>query len=206
MPLRIAVLISGGGSTLANLIQRIDDGRLRDVTIDLVVSSRSGVPGVGIARDAGLALKIVRAKDCRTGPAFSARITEQVDAAGVSLVVLAGFLCLWRFPARYAERVLNLHPALLPAFGGRGMYGRRVHEAVLAAGARESGCTVHIADLEYDQGPIVAQARVALRPGDTVATLAERVRAAERELYPEVIQRVARNGLAWLRERGAAKP
>lgn len=204
MPLRIAVLISGGGSTLANLIRRIDDGRLRDVTIGLVVSSGSAVPGVGIARDAGLALKIVRTKDSRTGPSFSARITELVDEADVSLVVLAGFLHLWRFPARYAGRVLNIHPALLPAFGGRGMFGRRVHEAVLAAGAGESGCTVHIANLEYDQGPIVARARVALRPDDTVATLAERVQAAERELYPEVIQRVAEHGLEWLRERGAA--
>lgn len=204
MPLRIAVLISGGGSTLANLIRRIDDGRLHDVTIGLVVSSGSAVPGVGIARDAGLALKIVHTKDSRTGPSFSARITELVDEAGVSLVVLAGFLHLWRFPARYAGRVLNIHPALLPAFGGRGMFGRRVHEAVLAAGAGESGCTVHIANLEYDQGPIVARARVALRPDDTVATLAERVQAAERELYPEVIQRVAEHGLEWLRERGAA--
>lgn len=204
MPLRIAVLISGGGSTLANLICRIDDGRLRDVTIGLVVSSGSAVPGVGIAREAGLALKIVHTKDSRTGPSFSARITELVDEAGVSLVVLAGFLHLWRFPARYAGRVLNIHPALLPAFGGRGMFGRRVHEAVLAAGAGESGCTVHIANLEYDQGPIVARARVALRPDDTVATLAERVQAAERELYPEVIQRVAEHGLEWLRERGAA--
>ncbi len=197
-PLKLGVLISGGGTTLENLIQRIRDGRLRNVEIRLVISSRSQVRGVEIARAAGLPLAVMRPKDYAGEASFSDAITAALDAAGVELVVLAGFLCLWRFPERYAGRVLNIHPALLPRFGGPGMYGHHVHEAVLAAGERESGCTVHLADLLYDHGPIVAQMRVPVEPGDTPETLAQRVGVAERELYPQVIQRVADEGLVWL--------
>jgi folate-dependent phosphoribosylglycinamide formyltransferase PurN len=103
-------------------------------------------------------------------------------------------------PPRYAGRVLNIHPALLPRFGGRGFWGHHVHEAVLAAGVTESGCTVHLVDTEYDHGPIVAQRRVPVLPGDTPDTLAERVGVAERELYPHVIQQVANQGLEWLKQ------
>lgn len=197
-PLRLAVLISGGGTTLENLIERIRTGRLRRVEIRQVVSSRRAVRGVEVARAAGLPLAIVRKLDYPEEPAFSDAVTAVLDGAGIDLVALAGFLCFWRFPPRYAGRVLNIHPALLPRFGGRGMYGARVHAAVLAAGERESGCTVHLADHQYDHGPIVAQQRVPVLPGDTPATLAERVGAAERELYPRVIQQVADHGLEWL--------
>lgn len=205
-PLRLAVLISGSGTTLANLLDRMGDGRLRGVEIRLVVSSRRGVPGVGVAQRAGLPVEIVRKRDYPDEAAFSDALTAVIDRADVELVVMGGFLCLWRFPPRYEGRVLNVHPALLPRFGGQGMYGRRVHEAVLAAGERESGCTVHLADQQYDHGPIVAQQRVPVRPDDTAETLAQRVMAAERELYPAVIQAVADHGLSWLRERagGAA--
>ena len=197
--LPIGVLISGGGSTLENLIQRTHDGRLAGVRIVQVVSSRSAVRGVEIARAAGLPLEVVRQRDFADGAAFSAAIADVLDGAGVELVALGGFLCHWQLPDRYAWRVLNIHPALLPDFGGRGMYGRRVHEAVLAAGRRESGCTVHIVDQEYDHGPIVAQQRVPVLERDTPDTLAARVMAAERELYPRVIGEVARRGVAWLR-------
>jgi phosphoribosylglycinamide formyltransferase-1 len=197
-PLRIAVLISGSGSTLDNLIRRIQDGRLRHVHIARVVSSRGSVRGVEIARAASLPLSIVRQKDYSSAESFSEALTREVDAAGVDIVILAGFLCLWRFPERYAGRVLNLHPALLPLFGGRGMYGRNVHAAVLAAGAQMSGCTVHLADDIYDHGRIVAQREVRVHPGDTPDTLAARVSAAEQELLPEVIQRIADHGSACL--------
>ncbi len=197
-PLSIGVLISGGGSTLENLIRRIADGRLRNAAIGVVISSRATVRGVEIAHAAGLPVRVIRRRDFDEA-SFSATITSALDAAGVGLVVLAGFLCFWRIPPHYAGRVLNIHPALLPRFGGRGFFGRHVHEAVLAAGAAESGCTVHIADNEYDHGPIVAQARVAVVPGDTPQTLAERVGVAERELYPHVIQEVADCGVGWLR-------
>jgi phosphoribosylglycinamide formyltransferase-1 len=115
-------------------------------------------------------------------------------------VALGGFLCFWRLPPQYEGRVLNIHPALLPRFGGKGFYGHRVHEAVLTAGAAESGCTVHLVDNQYDHGPIVAQSRVPVRPDDTPDTLAERVGLAERELYPRVIQQVADQGLEWLQQ------
>ena len=198
--LALGVLISGGGTTLENLIERIADGRLRGVQIRQVVSSRGAVRGVEIARRAGLPLEIVRKKDHSDERAFSAAIVAALERAGVELVVMGGFLCYWHIPNRYQGRVLNIHPALLPAFGGREMYGLRVHEAVLASGATESGCTVHIADDQYDHGPIVAQRRVPVRPDDTPESLAARVGAAERELYPHVIQQVADHGLGWLQQ------
>jgi phosphoribosylglycinamide formyltransferase-1 len=197
-PLRLAVLISGAGSTLANLIERIRDGRLRGAEIRLVISSRRAVRGVEIARDAGLSVEIIRPIDFADERAFSEAITAALDRADPHLVLMAGFMRFWRLPPRYEGRVLNIHPALLPKFGGRGMHGGHVHAAVLAAGDRESGCTVHLVDLEYDHGSIVAQRRVPVLPGDTVDTLAERVQAAERELYPEIVQAVADRGLEWL--------
>lgn len=197
-PLRLGVLISGSGTTLENLIEHSADGRLRNVRFELVISSRGSVRGVEIARRAELPLAIIRKRDFADVSEFSQALTDALDAAHVDLVVMAGFLCLWRFPTRYAGRVLNIHPALLPSFGGHGMYGLRVHRAVLAAGVTESGCTVHLADAEYDHGPIVAQARVPVRAGDTPESLAARVGEAERELYPQVIQGVADHGLSWL--------
>ncbi|RMF79917.1 MAG: phosphoribosylglycinamide formyltransferase [Planctomycetota bacterium] len=198
-PLSIAVLVSGGGSTLANLIARIDTRRLRGVRIRRVISSRAGVGAVEIAQRAGLPTTVIRKADYASLRDFGTAIALQLDADDVELVVMGGFLCLWDFPPRYEGRALNIHPALLPKFGGRGMHGMRVHEAVLKSGATESGCTVHIADRLYDHGPIVAQQRVDVLPGDTPESLAARVAAAERELYPRVIQAVADHGLKWLR-------
>jgi len=198
-PLRLGVLISGGGTTLENLIRRIRDGRLRGVRIALVISSRGAVRGVTIAREAGLPVEVIRRRDYADEESFSGAISAALDQVAADLVVLAGFLCHWRLPERYFGRALNIHPALLPKFGGKGMYGRHVHEAVLAAGETESGCTVHLVDDQYDHGPIIAQARVPVLPNDTPDTLAERVMAAERELYPQVIQQVADHGVQWLR-------
>ena len=195
-PLRLAVLISGGGSTLDNLIRRIADGRLRNVEIVGVISSRRTAGGVKIAECAGLPTTIVRRKDFATPDEFSAALTAAVEPLNPDLVVLGGFLCLWTMPQRYLGRVLNIHPALLPKFGGKGLYGHHVHKAVLAAGERESGCTVHFADNEYDHGPVIAQARVPVLAGDTPEMLAARVLDAERELYPQVIQKIADRGLA----------
>ncbi|HOO16035.1 MAG TPA: formyltransferase family protein, partial [Phycisphaerae bacterium] len=130
-PLRLAVLISGAGSTLANLIERIRDGRLRGAEIVLVISSRGAVRGVEIARQAGLPVKIVRPIDFADEQAFSEAITTAVDQAEAHLVLMAGFMRYWRLPPRWQGRVLNIHPALLPRFGGRGMYGGHVHAAVL---------------------------------------------------------------------------
>lgn len=203
--LRIAVLISGGGSTLANLIERIADGLLRSVTIVQAVSSRADARGCDIAHAAGLPVSVISPREHTNVEGFSAALVRVLDGTRPDLVVMGGFLRLWRIPAHYQGRVLNIHPALLPRFGGVGMYGRHVHEAVLAAGERESGCTVHVADDEYDHGPIVSRCRVPVLPGDTPDSLAARVQAAERELYPHVIQRVAEEGVDWL-HRAAREP
>ena len=194
-PLRMVVLISGAGSTLENLIARIADGRLSGVRIVQVVSSRAAVRGVEIARAAGLPVAIVRKRDYPDDDAFSAAQTTAIDSAAPDLAVMAGFLCLWRLPQSYAGRVINIHPALLPMFGGRGFFGMHVHEAVLNSGATESGCTVHLVDNEYDHGPILAQQRIPVLPGDTPETLAARVGEAERDLLPEVISRISRETL-----------
>jgi phosphoribosylglycinamide formyltransferase-1 len=185
-PIDLAVLISGSGRTLQNFIQEIATKRL-DARIVVVVSSSTEAGGNNIARSAGIPLEVVD----RRSPHFSREVTQAVDAHKPDLVLLAGFLHLWEFPAKYEGRVLNIHPALLPDFGGKGMYGQKVHEAVLKSGAKESGCTVHIADLRYDRGPIILQRRVPVLPKDTHATLAARVFAEELIAYPEAVRLVA---------------
>lgn len=196
--IRLAVLISGSGTNLANILARIQSGDLPGVEIGLVISSRSNVGGVDVAREAAIPLRIIRRRDFENESSFSDAITDAITHAEIDLVVMAGFLCFWRIPVRFQNRVLNIHPSLLPAFGGRGMYGRLVHQAVLAGGAHESGCTVHIADNEYDHGPIVDQRKTSVVPGESVESLAQRVAALERELYPDVIRRIQINGVAWL--------
>ncbi len=183
-PLRLAVLLSGGGRTLVNLQRHITDGKL-NARIDMVVSSRSDVKGVGRSRDLGLPTVIIERKSL-THDAFEQAITETVGNA--DLVCMAGFLSLWHIPDRLAGRVINIHPALLPEFGGKGMYGHHVHEAVLAAGRTESGCTVHFCDNQYDHGPIILQRKVPVRPDDTADDLAARVFEQECIAYPEAVR------------------
>lgn len=192
------MLISGSGSTLANLIDCIADGRLVGVRIEAVISSRAGVAGIAVAERAGITVTICPPKDYGDSAAWSAALTAAIDAVAPDLVVMAGFLARWDLPPRYQRRTLNIHPALLPDFGGPGMYGRHVHEAVLASGATVSGCTVHLVDEIYDHGPIVAQARVPVLPDDTPASLAARVQAAERALYPRVLRQIVSEGTGWL--------
>ncbi len=186
---RLAVLISAGGTTLQNLIDRIADGRL-SAEIAAVVSSNPDAYGNERARRAGLRVAVVP----RGAPGFADAVFAAVRAAAPDLVVMAGWLHLLPIPADFRFRVLNIHPALLPAFGGKGMYGRHVHEAVLAYGAKVSGCTVHFADDSYDTGPILVQRAVPVLDDDTPDALAARVYAAECEAYPEAIRRVAEGG------------
>lgn len=198
MALRIAVLISGGGSTLANLITRIEDGRLRGVEIARVIASRRAIMGVEIARAARLDCDIIRPGGFSGAVGFSYAVAAALRESHADLAVMGGYLVRLQIPAGFERRVLNIHPALLPAFGGAGMYGRRVHEAVLRSGASESGCTVHLADDVYDHGPIIAQARTPVYPDDTPETLAARVGGLEHDLYPKVIAQVAEHGVGWL--------
>ena len=185
--MRLAILISGGGRTLVNLQQLIDEGLL-DAQIDVVISSRGDVAGVERARKLGLRTVVVERRG-QTTELFSRRITEVVGE--VDLVGMAGFLAFWRIPDEFLGRVINIHPALLPDFGGKGMYGHYVHEAVLAAGRTESGCTVHYCDNHYDHGPIIVQRKVPVLPEDTPDTLADRVFEQECLAYPEAIQMIA---------------
>jgi phosphoribosylglycinamide formyltransferase-1 len=187
MSFPIAVLISGGGTTLQNLIDRIAEGSL-PARIEQVVSSRPNVRGIDRARAAGLPVEVVERKAFPTIEAFSERTFGLCRSAGARLVCLGGYLQLLRIPADYRLKVVNIHPALLPAFGGKGMYGHHVHEAVLEYGAKVSGCTVHFLDDQYDHGPIIAQRAVEVREDDTPESLAARVFEAECELYPNVIQ------------------
>ena len=187
--LRIAVLASGGGSTFENLVVRSRDGRLAADVVLLVVS-REDCGAVERARRLGVPVAVLRWRKGHQAE-FDRDLTALVEAARTDLVCMGGFLRLWTIPAAYARRVMNIHPALLPAFGGKGMHGRHVHEAVLASGARESGCTVHFATNEYDAGPVILQRRVPVLPDDTAETLAARVLAEEFEAYPEAIARFA---------------
>ncbi|MBN1491573.1 MAG: phosphoribosylglycinamide formyltransferase [Phycisphaerae bacterium] len=185
--IRLGVLISGSGRTLQNFIDLIRDGKL-DAEIAVVISSLSKVKGVDLAKSAGLPIEIVRKRDYRDIDAFSDRILGTLEAHAVDLVCLAGWTCLWRLPRRWFGRVMNIHPALLPKYGGKGFYGHHVHEAVLAARDAESGCTVHFANNEYDAGPIILQRRCPVRPTDTPDALAARVFEQELLAYPEAVR------------------
>lgn len=192
--LRLGILISGGGRTMLNILECIQHSEL-NAEIAVVISSLSSVAGVERARNAGLPVKIIRKKDCANIEAFSARIEQELTAAGVDLVVQGGWLCLWKIPPQYENRVMNIHPALLPCFGGQGMWGHHVHEAVLAAGCKVSGCTVHFCTNEYDRGPIIVQRTCPVLDDDTPDTLAERVFEQECLAYPQTIRLFAEGRL-----------
>jgi phosphoribosylglycinamide formyltransferase-1 len=192
--LKLAVLISGGGRTLKNFIDLQSEGEL-PVTIGLVVSSTSKAGGLKFAKEAGIPCRVVRRDDFPAGAAGNAAFGEAVFSAcreaGVDYVAMAGFLKLAPVPDDFVGRVINIHPALLPAFGGPGMYGDRVHQAVLDAGVKVTGCTVHFVDNEYDAGPIIWQQPVPVFDDDTADTLAKRVFEAEKEAYPHVLKQLA---------------
>ncbi|MCH8148703.1 MAG: phosphoribosylglycinamide formyltransferase [Planctomycetes bacterium] len=184
--LKLAALISGGGKTVLNLQECIRKGTL-DAEISVVISSRGDAKGVERARTAGLNTIVVERRKL-DDEAFQKEISIAVGAP--DLVCMAGFLSLWHIPEPLTGKVINIHPALLPDFGGKGMYGRRVHEAVLKVGRVVSGCTVHFCDNEYDHGPIILQRQVAVIPGETVDSLAVKVFDEECVAYPEAIQMI----------------
>lgn len=192
--LRLAVLISGQGRSLKNLLDRINDGLL-DARIEIVVSSDPAAGGMMHAHDAEIPVVVAETKRTRSENDFSRQVFAPCRTAQVDLVLMAGFIKHVMVPPDFRGRVLNIHPALLPKFGGKGFYGMKVHEAVLAAGEAESGCTVHVVNEEYDQGPVLLQRRVPVLANDTPQTLADRVFEQECELYPEVIQKIARGEL-----------
>jgi phosphoribosylglycinamide formyltransferase-1 len=193
-PFKIAVLISGSGRTLKNFIELAAEDQL-PVDIRLVVSSTATAGGLKFAKEANIPTLVVRRQDFAAGAAGDTAYGDAVFGpcreAGVDYVVMAGFLKLAPVPADFAGRVVNIHPALIPAFCGPGMYGERVHQAVLDAGVRVTGCTVHFVDNEYDHGPIIWQQPVPVFDDDTAGTLAKRVFEVEKEAYPHVLRLLA---------------
>lgn len=186
-PIRLGVLLSGGGRTLLNILDEINKGNLNS-EVAVVISSLSTVAGVERAKNAGLDVKVIRKNDYSNIDDFSEIIEKELTAAKVDLVIQAGWLCLWKIPAKYENRVMNIHPALLPSFGGKGMWGHYVHEAVLKTGCKVSGCTVHFCTNEYDAGPIIIQRTCPAYDTDTPDTLAARVFEQECIAYPETIK------------------
>jgi phosphoribosylglycinamide formyltransferase 1 len=189
-PFRIAVLISGGGTTLHNFIEKIAAGRL-PAEIALVVSSSPTARGLQFAADAGIPSVVIERKAFASQDDFSRAIFDNCRRSRIDLAVLAGFLKRLTIPADFSGRVVNIHPALVPAFCGEGFYGHKVHEAVLEYGAKLSGCTVHFADNQYDHGPVILQRAVPVLDDDTPETLAARVFEAECEAYPEALRLIA---------------
>lgn len=188
--LPIAVLISGGGTTLKNLLAYIDRGAL-DVDIKLVISSRPGVKGLEYADAAKIPTAVIRRCDFATPEEFSQANFQCCRDAGVELVVMGGYLRHLLIADDFENRIVNIHPGLIPAFCGEGFYGSRVHEAALEYGVKVSGCTVHFVNNEYDNGPIILQRTVPAYHDDTPEVLAARVFEQECDAYPAAIQAIA---------------
>ncbi|NND97347.1 MAG: phosphoribosylglycinamide formyltransferase [Pirellulaceae bacterium] len=187
--LPIAVFLSGGGRTLENLLEHRDRYGL-PIDVRLVVSSSSKVRGLSIAREAGIETLVVRKSEYPDPNEYSDAMFGPVRKCGAELVVMAGFLKHVLIPPDFDRRVVNIHPSLLPAFGGEGMYGLRVHQAVIDAGVLVSGCTVHYVDNHYDQGPIILQKECLVVGRDTPEMLADRIFEQECEALPEAIRMI----------------
>ncbi len=186
-PLSVAVLLSGNGSSLENLLEHIDSGAV-DAEVVVVISSKQEAFGLTRARRRGIPTVAIPRKQHPDSKEFNDLLHAALAPYDVELVALLGFLSLFELREKYAGRTINVHPALIPAFCGKGFYGHRVHEAVLASGVKLTGATVHISDDQYDKGPILLQEAVPVLEGDTAETLAERVQEAERRLVPRAVQ------------------
>ena len=193
-PLRLAVLLSGGGTTLQNLIDHIEAGKL-SAAIVVVISSNPDAYGLVRAKRYGLEAVCIPWKAYPDAQAHSDEMNCTLDRYRPDLIALAGYLHVFRYAPHYRGRVMNIHPSLIPAFCGKGFYGLRVHQAALAYGVKVSGCTVHFADETYDHGPIILQRVVPVLDEDTPERLAERVAIEERKAYPEAIQLFAEGRL-----------
>ena len=193
--LNIAVFGSGAGSNFRAILTAIQQGNIPDARISLVVSNNSGAGILGIARANALPAIHLSQKQFPDERSFGDKVLSTLREHGANFIALAGYMK--QVPpavvAAYRNRIVNIHPALLPRFGGPGMYGIRVHEAVLASGETMSGATVHYVDEEYDHGAIVLQQTAPVLPGDTPESLAARVLVVEHQLYPAAIRRIAQN-------------
>ena len=192
--LRVAVLLSGGGTSLENLCEQIDAGAV-PAEIACVIASRAKAGGLERARRRGIPAHAVPRRHHPEVDAFNDALHSVLSDYEIDLVALLGFLSPFQSRGRWKGRVINVHPALIPAFCGKGYYGHHVHEAVLASGVRISGATVHFTDDDYDTGPIILQEAVEVRQDDTPDSLAARVQAAERRLVPQAVRLFAEGRL-----------
>jgi phosphoribosylglycinamide formyltransferase-1 len=199
--LGIGVLASGSGSNFEALARAAHEGHLSGGSIRLLVTNKPTAGALERARRWSVEAKVLEPRDFPTRADYFARIAEEFEAREVGLVCLAGFLLKVEpnFIEKYRGRILNIHPALLPKYGGAGMYGHHVHEAVLRAGEKESGCTVHLVDEEFDHGATLLQARVPVLPGDSPASLAARVLEQEHRLFPQAVRE-------WVAARSVVRP
>jgi phosphoribosylglycinamide formyltransferase-1 len=186
---KIAVLISGGGTTLKNLIHWRHEQKL-NAQIELVISNNPVAGGLAYASEADIPHLVVSHKEFDNVTDFSDAIFSAIQSANIDLVVMGGFLRRLAIPRAYENRVINIHPSLIPAFCGKGFYGQKVHQAVLDYGCKLSGCSVHYVDDQYDHGPIIAQETVPVETTDTAKTLAKRIFEKECQVYPAVINAI----------------
>jgi len=185
--LRIAMLVSGSGTTLQNLIDLVSAGQL-DLQIKLVIGSRAGLKGLDRASAGKIMNFVVDRSAFENCADFSKQVFSLCDDADVDLICMGGWLCLLEVPSRWIGRIINIHPSLLPSFGGKGMFGPKVHQAVLDHGCKISGCTVHFVDNTYDTGPIILQRACPVLESDTAQTLAARVFEEEKIAYPAALK------------------
>lgn len=191
--IKVAVLVSGGGTNLQALIDAQKAGKITDGVLSLVVSNKPDAYALTRAKTAGIPTAVVQKKECGTREAFEAKIRAVLDANGIGLIVLAGFMCILSesFTSAYPRRILNVHPSLIPSFCGEGFYGLHVHEAALAYGVKVTGATVHFVNEIPDGGEIILQKAVEIQDGDTPEILQKRVmEEAEWILLPAAVQKV----------------
>jgi len=184
---KLGVLISGGGTTLQNFLDKIKSGELK-ASVEVAISSNPKAYGLERAKSRDIPTHVVERKDFKSVEDFSRANFDIIEGAGVDLICLAGYLKLLRIPKAYEGRVMNIHPALIPSFCGSGFYGHTVHQAVIDYGVKVSGCTVHFVNNEYDNGPIIIQRTCPVFPDDDAETLAARVFREECIAYPQAIR------------------
>ena len=184
---KVAVLVSGGGTNLQALIDAEREGIIKSGSISLVVSNKPGVFALERAERAGIPAKVINKKECQSAAEFEAKLIELLDSEGIELIVLAGFMCILSesFTTHYKDRIINVHPSLIPSFCGEGFYGLRVHEAALSYGVKVSGATVHFVNEIPDGGRIIMQKAVEVKEGDTPELLQRRImEEAEWKILP----------------------
>lgn len=202
--LSVAVLISGGGTTLKNLIDRRDAGEL-PIDFKMVISSKSSAAGLGFAAQAGIPSRVIAKRDFASPTSHSEAVFDACRQSGVELVIMGGYLEHLLIPSDFENRVINIHPSLIPSFCGKGMYGLRVHQAAVDFGVKVSGCTVHFVDNQYDHGPILLQRACEVLDGDTAETLQQRVFMLEREALPQAVLMICRDRTRYLTANSSSK-